>query len=51
MPSNKTEAGLFLTKNKTADPDLGVNRTPKVGCLFNIFKIQLSLMLCVSAHK
>ena len=32
MPSNKTEAVLFLTKNEKAHPDLGVNHTPKVGC-------------------
>ena len=51
MPSNKTEAVLFLTKNEKADPDLGVNHTPKVGCFFNIFKIQLSLLLYYSAHK
>ena len=51
MPSNKTEAVLFLTKNEKADPDLGVNHMPEVGCFFNIFKIQLSLLLYYSAHK
>ena len=38
MPSYKTKAVLFLTKNEKADPDLGVNHTPKV-FFFNIFKI------------
>ena len=51
MPSNKTEAVLFLTKNEKADLDLGVNHTPKVGCFFNIFNIKLSLLLYYSAHK
>ena len=51
MSSNKTEAVLFLTKNEEADPDLGVNHMPKVGCFFNIFNIQLSLLLYYSAHK
>ena len=37
MPSNKTEAVLFLTKNEKADPDLGVNHTPQVGCFFKLF--------------
>ena len=44
MPSYKTEAVLFLTKNEKADPYLGVNHTPKVGCFLNIFKIQLALL-------
>ena len=39
MPSNLTEVVLFLTKNEKADPDLGVNHTPIVGCFFNVFKI------------
>ena len=51
MPSNKTEAVLFLTKNGKADPDLVVNHMPQVGCFFNIFKIQLSLLLYYSSHK
>ena len=51
MPSNKTEAVLFLTKNEKADPDLGVKHMPEFGCFFNIFKIQLSLLLYYSAHK
>merc|ERR1712081_43657 len=38
MPSNKTKAVLFLTKNEKADPDLGVNHTPKVGCFSTISK-------------
>ena len=38
MPSNKTEAVLFLTKNEKADPDLGVNHTPEVGCFFQHFQ-------------
>ena len=51
MPSNKTEAVLFLTKNEKADPDFGVNHTPEVGCFFNVFKIQLFLLLYYSACK
>ena len=51
MPSNKPEAVLFLTKNEKADPDLGVKHTPEFGCFFNIFKIQLSLLLYYSALK
>ena len=39
MSSNKTEAVLFLTKNDKADPNMGVNHTPEIGCFFNIFKI------------
>ena len=40
MPSNKTEAVLFLTKNERADPNMGVNHTPKIGCFFLIYEIQ-----------
>ena len=36
MPSNKTEAVLFLTKNEGADPNIGVNHTPEIGCFFQI---------------
>ena len=34
MLSYKTEAVLFLTKNEKAVPDLGLNHTPKVKCVF-----------------
>ena len=51
MPSKKTEAVLLLTTNEKADPDLGVNHTPHVGCFFNILKIQLSLLLYYLGHK
>ena len=36
MPSNKTEKVLFLTKNEGADPNIGVNHTPEIGCFFQI---------------
>ena len=51
MPSNKTEAVLFLTENEKADPNMGVNYTPRVGCFFKIVKIQLFLLLYCSARK
>ena len=41
MPSNQTEAVLFLTKNERVDPNFGVNHTSKVGCFCKVFKIQL----------
>ena len=41
MPSYKTEAVLFLTENEKADPNIGVTKTPEVGCFFKIVKIQL----------
>ena len=40
MPSNKTKVVLFLTENEKVDPTMGVNYTPKVGCLFKIVKTQ-----------
>ena len=42
MPSNKTEAVLFLTKNERADPNMGVNHTPEIVCFFllQIYEIQ-----------
>ena len=39
MPSNKIEMVLFLTENEKADPNIGVNYLPKVGCFFKIVKI------------
>ena len=38
MPSNETEAVLFLTKNEKADPNMGVNYMPTVGCFSNVLK-------------
>ena len=34
-----------------SDPEMGLYRTPKFGCLFKIFKIQLFLLLYYSACK
>ena len=40
IPSNKTEAVLFITKTERADPNMGVNHTPEIGCFFQINEIQ-----------
>ena len=49
MPSNNTEAVLFLTENEKADPNMGVNYTLKVGCFFKIVKIQIFVALLLSS--
>ena len=51
IPSNKTEAVLFRTKNEKADPNMDVNHTPEVGCFCKIFKIQFFLLLYYLAGK
>ena len=44
-------SGLVFIFVRVFGTDLGVNHTAKVGCFFNIIKIQLSLLLYYSAHK
>ena len=51
MPSNKTEAVLFLTENEKADPKMGVNYTPEGGCFFRIVKIQLFCLFITQLVK
>ena len=50
MPSNKTEAVLFRTKNEKADPNMGVNYTPKFGCFFSkLLKYSFFVALLLSS--